>query len=439
MPAKAPLGKSLAIGVAILSAAALCGCGESTPKVEATVAPAVEAAATVMNGQTVITLPPNAKMDLEYGRAAVRTLDYDVTTTGEVLANANLMTHVTTPVTGRVTEVLVSLGERVQERQPLLIIRSNDIEQAEADLLNNENQVRADLKQALLQIDCDLNTAQAQVKLSESQYNRSKSLIEEQIASRADFEAAKTQFEKDKIAVNSLIHKREATIALANEKMKVMTEPNKQKLRVLGLEECAIEKVMRTHEVDPSVPVLSPESGLISERGINVGELADPSKPLFTIGNFNTVWIKADIHEKDVAKIECGQPITLELDSFPGVVFHGKLNYVADSISPDTRTLSVRAEVQNPGLKLKPKMFARMNILVGEHPSLCVPKDAIQDAGSTKVVYVPVGNGRFEERNIKTGAEIGPYVEVTEGLKPGEDVVTKGSFELRSQSLKASS
>src|SRR5262249_9395909 len=151
-----------------------------------------------------------------------------------VLANANLMTHVTTPVTGRVTDVLVNLGERVQERQPLLIIRSNDIEQAEADLLNNENQVRTDLKQALLQIDCDLNTAQAQVKLSESQYNRSKSLIEEQIASRADFEAAKTQFEKDKINVNSLIHKREATIALSNERMKLMTEPNKQKLRVLG-------------------------------------------------------------------------------------------------------------------------------------------------------------------------------------------------------------
>jgi multidrug efflux pump subunit AcrA (membrane-fusion protein) len=375
-------------------------------------------------------------LNLQYCQAADRTLDMTVKTTGEVLANANLLTHVNSPVTGRVTEVLVRIGEHVTDGQPLCRLRSNDIEQAEADLLQNEAQVRAELKQNLLQIDSDMETARAQVKLSESTYNRLKGLVEEQIASRADFEAAKTTFEKDKISLSALGRKRQATIALSDERMKLLCEPIKQKLRILGVSESSINEVLRTRQVDAEVPVLSPESGIVSERLINVGELADPSRPLFTIGNFDSVWIKADVYEKDVAKVQEGQPIVLEVDSFPGEEFRGKLNYVADSISPDTRTLNVRAEVDNPGCKLKPKMFARMSILVGEHRILTIPKTAVQDAGYAKVVYVPRGRGGFVERRVELGNEIGDYVEVLKGLTPGDTVVTNGSFELRSQIVK---
>jgi cobalt-zinc-cadmium efflux system membrane fusion protein len=215
-----------------------------------------------------------------------------------------------------------------------------------------------------------------------------------------------------------------------------LCEPIKQKLRILGVNEDAIADVVRTHVVDAEVPVLSPESGIVSERTINMGELADPTRNLFTIGNFDSVWIKADVYEKDVAKVKQGQPIVLEVESFPGQKFHGKLNYVADSISQDTRTLNVRAEVDNPGCKLKPKMFARMSILVGEHEILSVPKTAVQDAGYSKVVYMPAGGDKFVERKVDIGNEIGDFVEVNSGLRPGDRIVTNGSFELRSQVLK---
>jgi cobalt-zinc-cadmium efflux system membrane fusion protein len=332
--------------------------------------------------------------------------------------------------------VMVRIGDHVTEGQPLCRIRSNDIEQAEADLLQNEGQVKAELKQNLLQIDSDIETSRAQVKLSESTYNRLKGLVEEQIASRADFEAAKTAFEKDKIIVAALDRKRQATIALANERMKLLCEPIKQKLRILGVNEDSISEVITTRQVDAEVPVLSPEGGVVSERTINMGELADPTKQLFTIGNFDSVWIKADVYEKDVAKVKMGQPIQLEIESFPGEQFHGRLNYVADSISPDTRTCNVRAEVENPGCKLKPKMFARMTILVGEHEILSVPKASIQDAGYAKVVYVPRGTDKYQERKVELGNEVGDFVEVLKGLRSGETVVTNGSFELRSQVLK---
>ena len=419
-----------ASSVLLLAASvALSGCSES--KTEATATPIKVAA-------DFITLPAKAAeaINIQEARAEKRALDLTVKTTGEVLANANLLTHVNSPVTGRVTAVLVRVGDHVTDGQPLLTVRSNDIEQAEADLLQNEAQVRADLKRDLMQIDSDMETAKAQIRLSNSTFTRLKNLLDEQIASRADFEAAKTQYEKDKISLESLTRKRVATVSLSAERSNLLCEPIKQKLRILGVNEIGISKVLRTRQVDAEVPVLSPEGGLVSERTVNVGELIDPTKQLFVIGDFHSVWIKADVYEKDVSKVSCGQPIMLELDSFPGEQFHGTLNYVADSISPDTRTLNVRAEVENPNLKLKPKMFSRMNIMVGEHQILSIPKTAVQDAGYSKVVYIPFGAGKFKERKVELGSNLGDYVEVMAGLSPGDQVVTKGSLELRSQAIK---
>jgi len=389
---------------------------------------------------SVIHLSDDAQKEsqIEYATAQEEPVDSAVKVTGEVLADANLQTHVTTPVTGRVTEVLVHIGDRINEGKELVNIRSTDIEQAEADLLTNANQVKADLKQALLQIDCDLATAQAQLKLSESTFKRISSLVDEKIASRAEFEAAKTQLEKDKIALDSSIHKREATIELSKERMELMTEPNKMKLRLLGVSDVEINVVVKTHKVDPVVPVLAPENGIISERLVNVGELVDPTKPLFTISDYHNVWLKADVYEKDESKVKEGQPIELICDSFPGEKFTGRLDYIAPEINSDTRTLLVRAEVPNPGLKLKPKMFGRMQILVGAHKVLTIPSTAVQDAGTSKVVYVPRGQGVFEERKVKLGNDFGDKVEVLQGVNAGERVVTRGSFDLRSESLRQS-
>jgi multidrug efflux pump subunit AcrA (membrane-fusion protein) len=386
----------------------------------------------------VIHLSDDAQKEsgLQYSTASDESLDSEVKVTGEVLADANLQTHVTTPVTGRVTEVLVHIGDKINEGKPLVNIRSTDIEQAEADLLTNENQVKADTKQALLQIDCDQATNQAQLKLSESTFKRMSNLLEEKIASRADYEAAKTQLEKDKISLDSTIRKRQATVELAKEKMTLMTEPNKTKLRLLGVSDAEINEVVKTRNVDPFVPVLAPENGIISERLVNVGELVDPTKPLFTISDYHSVWLKADVYEKDESKISEGQPIELVCDSFPGEKFTGRLDYIAPEINPDTRTLLVRAEVPNPGLKLKPKMFGRMQILVGAHKVLTIPTAAVQDAGTSKVVYVPRGQGDFEERKIKLGSDFGDKVEILQGIRAGEQVVTKGSFDLRSESLR---
>ncbi len=423
----------------IVMIAALYGC-KSLPfsSQEAVESTSTSAVATKQVDRRLVTLSSSAEQEAGVGLAKVeiRELDSDVNVTGEVLANANTQTHVTTPVTGRVTQILVSLGNHIQEGKPLLIVRSTDIEQAESDMLQGEQQVRSDLKQALIQINFDTETADAQLKLDEKIFERMKGLYKEKIVAKADFQAAETAYVKDQIAVDAQRKKNQATVSLSEEKMKLVTGPAKTRLRLLGVPDEKIAEVMRTQIVDPLVPVLSPESGIIVERLVNVGELIDPSKPLFTIGDFDTVWLKADVFEKEIPKIQIGQPIELKVDSFPDKVFTGKLDYVANQIDGDTRTLAVRAEVSNPQGLLKPKMFARMKIIVGLQKVLSIPNTAVQDTRTGKVTYVPKGNNTFEERKVKLGSQSGDYVEVLDGLKPGENVVTEGSFDLRANAVR---
>lgn len=434
---------NLAVLLAVLTIVPLSGCASVDGSANMSSGGNLNARGGKATGQGdqdkhLIHMPRDAELlaGLATEPAIDRKLDICVNVTGEVLANANTQAHVTTPVTGRITEILVRTGDHICEGKPLLIVRSTDIEQVESDMLQSCQQVRSDLKQALVQIDCDAATAEAQVKLSEKVFQRLKNLVEEKIASQADFQSAQTQFVKDQITVDSLKRKREATIELSHEKMKLVTEPAKLKLRLLGVSDSQMDEVIKAQTVDPMVPVLAPENGIIVERLVNVGELIDPTKPLFTIGDFQSVWLKADVFEKDIPRVSLGQPIELQVDSFPDRTFHGQLDYVANQIDPDTRTLVVRAEVSNTQNLLKPKMFARMSILVGQHNVLAVPITAVQDARTEKVVYVPTGPDTFEERKVKLGAESGDYVEILAGLKAGEKVVTTGSFDLRAEAVR---
>lgn len=362
-------------------------------------------------------------------------VDETVKTTGEVLADANLVTHINSPVTGRVTEIMANLGQRMQQGKPVLMIRSPEIEDAEGQLLQQDAEIKAELKKDLLQIDSDVATTKAELALSEKVFARMQNLVNEKIASKADWERAQTQRDKDLIALDALEKRRESTISLSQDKLKLVTEPIKQRLTLMGVPPAELDRVIQTRKIEAEVPVLSPESGIVCERTVNVGELVDTQKNLLTIGDFHKLWLKADVFEKDIAKLKEGQHIDLDVDSFSGEVFHGKLDYLSDSVNPETRTLTVRAEVQNPGDKLKPKMFARMTIQVGHKCVLTVPLNAVQDAGSTKVVYVSLGNGKYEERKVELGKSCRDNVEVLQGLKEGEKVAVAGTFQLRSQAI----
>ena len=429
----------------------LLGCGESKTETEVTEAPGavdsripviagVHAANTrALPGEVRISAAAEKLAGVRLTSVSKNQVDETVKTTGEVLADANLVTHVVSPVQGRVTEVFAVLGQKVAQGKEVLMIRSADIEDAEAQLLQKEAEIKADLRKDLLQIDSDLAIAKAQLDLSQKTFVRVQSLLEEKIASRADFEGAQTQNQKDVIALDSLKTKREATIVLSNDKLRLAIEPIMQRLHLMGVPDNEVSKILSTRKITAIVPVYAPESGIICDRQVNVGELVDTQKNLLTIGDFHKVWLKADVYEKDIAKLKIGQDIDLEMDSFPGEKFHGRLDYLSDSVNPDTRTMTVRAEVANPGDRLKPKMFARMIILVGHKLALTVPSICVQDAGSDKVVYVAISPGKYEERKVKLGKVYKDHVEVLQGIHQGEKIAVSGTFQLRSQAISQSS
>jgi RND family efflux transporter MFP subunit len=249
-------------------------------------------------------------------------------------------------------------------------------------------------------------------------------LLHEGIAAQAEFEAAMHDLEKARAALVSLSAKRSAAITSASER-----------LRLLGVPADAVEKVLASKRVNNAFEIKAPRSGVISERTANPGQLVGTDKPLFVITDLSRVWLVAQVFENKIGKVEVGQPVELLVDTYPGQVFAGRIDYVAGSIDPDTRTLSVRATVQNALEMLKPQMFARMTIRTGTSCLLAVPQAAVQRTGEVDLAYVPLPGNRFEERRLTLGPTIGPFVAVKSGLKQGEIVVVNGSLELNGQSI----
>ncbi len=407
-----------------------------------------------LNAANAFNRPPQAKKDDKHlvslagqptclskivlGKAQFRPIDLTIEATAQLQPNANSVTRVSAPISGKVTEIKACLGDLVKKGQPLVTITSQEVGALITDLFKVETEIDSDLAKELMQIEYDLKETNAELALCAKQNERAKRLLEEKIGSMATLEAAQTEVEKHELMIGALQAKKEKATKIAEAKKKMAQVSLEQKLMVLGMPRQTIAEIMRKRSVVNCVPIYSPQTGIVLDRDVNVGELVEPSKALFVVDDINDLWLVADIFEQDVAHVRVGQSIEFKVDSFPNQKFKGKLSFVAGAIDPETRTLKVRAVVLNPTFKLKPKMFARMKIFAERHQVLAIPKQAVQDAGSFKVVYVPTKAPEvFEERRIKVGEDTGnDYLEVIDGIKAGEPLVVTGSFTLRSQILK---
>lgn len=373
-------------------------------------------AAIAPKGPSDLTLTPaqEQQIGLRTDIATVRPFPVTVQSIGQVKPAADHIAHISTPVTGRIVTVSVKLGQRVSPGQVLATLKSDDVGQIEADLL-----------QTILQSDADIRQAKVQLAFSKAAFQREQKLFNDRISAQADLEAARTQYEKDQTTYEALLTKREASIATVQER-----------LSLYGVESGAAAQVVRNRRIDPFIDIISPRAGILLTRSINIGELADPSKELFTVADLSRVKLVADIYEKDIPKIHLGQPVKLTLDSL-GLSFPGRIRYVANALDPQTRTLPIYVDVPNPTLTLKPEMFARIEVQVGDAHTLSVPKNALQRSGDYSFAYVPLGNHRYQERRVETGLDDGTYVQIKSGLKAGEPVVTGGTLALQGEALKA--
>ena len=215
-----------------------------------------------------------------------------------------------------------------------------------------------------------------------------------------------------------------------------LAEASRRRLAYFDISAAQIEALERTGQVKKNLTLASPANGIVTKRLVTQGMYVQAGMPLLEVVDLSTVWVDADIYQYELPWIKVGQPVTMSLDYLPGETFPGKIDYIYPYLKEATRTAKVRLRFANPGLKLKPEMFAQVRIESPvAHKAVVVPADAVIDTGIKQHVFIALGGGRFEPREVKLGVLGNDGVrEVLSGLKGGEDVVTSAQFMLDSES-----
>ena len=322
-------------------------------------------------------------------------------TEGKIAVDEDRSTPVFSPYAGRVTKLLARPGDSVTQGQPLFVIEAADTVQAQNDFITAMT---------------GLNKARSALDLAQLQHKRAKDLFEGKAVPLKDFQQA------------------EATLIQAQNDLRssqTALEAARNKLRILGLTDDAISTFQEKGRINPETTIFAPIAGTVVQRKIGPGQYVNSgaSDPVFVIGDLSTVWLTAFVRETEASTVVVGQELTFNLLALPGRTLTGRINYVAAAIDSATRRLMVRATVDNASGQLKPEMFATVTIYApDDQPSVGVPKQALIYEGDQVRVWVAHEDKSIELRQIKTGLTNGDLVEVHGNLRPGEQIVTKGSL-----------
>jgi RND family efflux transporter MFP subunit len=311
---------------------------------------------------------------------------------GVVEPNAYREVAVTPLVSGRVTRVSVELGARVRRGQSLAQIYSPGLAEAQTKYVS----------------------AKAMLEAHDRELQRTRKLVEIGAASRQELERIHAEHVAQTAAVQSA----------------------RSQLELLGVSASAVDALGSGSKVEATTSVPAPIDGVITERTANAGLNVDQATPLFTVVDLSTVWIVADVYEKDFSRVRVDSDATVTTAAYPGLSLNGRISYIDPQVNAGTRTAKVRVEVPNPRGELKLGMYAEVAVAGASDASVpVVPRSAIQHIGDRTVVYLanPKEPGKFTEREVRTRETSGERMEITAGLVPGDVVVTEGSFFIRAE------
>lgn len=354
---------------------------------------------------------PNAGIEVEIVQPTA--IEGSIKATGKVLVTEDRVASIGPVHEGRIVNLYAGQGAFVRKGQRLAELESADIDEAEADYLK-----------ALSDLENAQRTSQAEVKFQQATYDRTKLLVEKEITPAKNLQQAEHDLDVAKANQSSSIQS--AQVALSNAR---------RHLQILGVSDAAINGMSKKSNVGASVfPLYSPISGTVVERTGNVGATVGTDANIFKIMDLSSVWIDANVFEKDLERVRVGQLVNVKVPAFPDAAFSGRVILISSTVDPDTRTVQVRTEVANPAGRLKPDMFANVEIMTaGRRQAISVPLSAVLDDGGKAVVFVADGNN-FAKREVTLGLKSEDRVEIVQGLNPGDHVVTKGNYLLMEQS-----
>src|SRR3954447_21682857 len=347
------------------------------------------------------TLTPSEWASLTIEPATEKAFRAEHITEGKIAVDEDRSTPVFSPYAGRVTKLLARPGDQVTQGQALFIIEAAENVQAQNDFISAMT---------------GLNKAKSALDLAQIQEKRAKDLFEGKAVPLKDLQQAQATL------IQAQNDQRSAETALA---------AARNKLRIFGLTDDDIATFRQKGRINPETTIFSPIAGTVVQRKIGPGQYisAGASDPVFVIGDLSTVWLTAFVCETDAAAVAVGQEITFNVLALLGKPLIARINYVAAAIDPATRRLLVRATVDNKDRQLKPEMFANVTIYsANDHAAIGVPKQALIYEGDQVRLWIAHPDKSIELRQIKTGLANGNLVEVVGNLKPGEQVVTRGSL-----------
>jgi Cu(I)/Ag(I) efflux system membrane fusion protein len=304
--------------------------------------------------------------------AAYRTLTQEIRTVGTVGYDERGLTQVTLKVSGWVREVFVdSIGRPVRKGEPLFTFYS-------PDLLATQDEY--------------LLAVKTQTQLATSPLDEAKANAASLVASA------------------------------------------RERLRLWDLTDAQVTALERRGKAEPVLTVYAPSSGIVLKREALPGKYVEPGTALYEVADLSRVWISADIYESEVAAVKLNQPISVSFAAYPGETFQGNMAYIYPSLNTEARTVRVRFELPNPGMKLKPGMYGNVTLQTDAAKALVVPKEAVLETGLRQLVFMDRGQGRYEQTLVKLGRRNQDHVEVMEGLKEGDRIVTSANFLLDAES-----
>ena len=306
--------------------------------------------------------------------------------------NAYAQVSVTPLVTGRVTAVAVQLGVPVRQGQTMATVFSPELADAQTQYIS----------------------ARAELDAHERELARTDKLVQIGAASRQELERIHAEHTAQQTRVESA----------------------RSRLNLLGMSREAVESLVSGQSVDASTEVPAPIAGVVTERLVNVGLNVDPATKLFTVVDLSTVWIVANLYEKDFARVRVGDRATVVTTAYPDRQIQGRVSYIDPQVSSESRTAKVRVEVSNPRHDLRLGMLAEAQVHTSTPTSVTyVPRAAVQNVADRSFVYIvkPDAPGQFIEREVRVSPITGERVQVVSGLLPSDRVVTGGSFFLRAE------
>ena len=221
--------------------------------------------------------------------------------------------------------------------------------------------------------------------------------------------------------------------------MRQLADSSLARLRNWDLSPAQLATLVKTGQVQRTVSFASPVSGIVSEKKALQGMRFMPGEMLYQVTDLSSVWVVADLSEQDIGLVKSGAKVRVTTTAYPSETFEGRITYIYPTLKAETRSIPVRVELANPGGRLKPAMFAQVDLSVGgSSPVLTVPDSAVIDTGTRRIVLVQVQEGRFEPREVETGARGGDHIEIHKGVSDGEQVVVAANFLIDAESnLKA--